>query len=131
VEGAGGLRGSFLGALLAVHDRDQSLSQRPAFSRPARRGAFLRASDAWRGSRQLLLVPAEVNTQPAYACYLAEPGETVARPARLLALTVRGDRIGGLTRFHDNDALSRLGLVAAGGVTSAGRASSRRGADRR
>jgi RNA polymerase sigma-70 factor (TIGR02960 family) len=113
---------------------DAWLAMPPApheYQGPAAIGAFLRASDAWRGSRQLLLIPAEVNTQPAYACYLAEPGETVARPAGLLALTVRGERIAGLTRFHDNAALSRLGLVAAAGVTSAGRASSRPGADRR
>jgi RNA polymerase sigma-70 factor (TIGR02960 family) len=113
---------------------DAWLTMPPApheYQGPAAIGAFLRASDGWRGSRQLLLVPAEVNTQPAYACYLAEPGETVASPAGLLALTVRGQRIAGLTRFHDNAALSRLGLLAAAGVTSAGRASSTPGADRR
>lgn len=68
----------------------------------------------------MLLVPARVNTQPAYACYLAGPGETVAGPAGLRVVTVRGDRIGGLTRFHDNAALGRFGLIAAGVVISAG-----------
>jgi RNA polymerase sigma-70 factor (ECF subfamily) len=102
---------------------DAWLAMPPApheYQGPAAIGAFLRASDAWRGSRRMLLVPARVNTQPAYACYLAEPGETVARPAGLMVVTVRGDRIGGLTRFHDNAALGHLGLVADGVVISAG-----------
>jgi len=99
---------------------DAWLAMPPApheYQGPAAIGAFLRASDVWRGSRRMLLVPARVNTQPAYACYLAEPGEAVARPAGLMVVTVRGDRIGGLTRFHDNAALGRLGLIAVPGVT--------------
>jgi RNA polymerase sigma-70 factor (ECF subfamily) len=102
---------------------DAWLTMPPApheYQGPAAIGAFLRASDAWRGSRRMLLVPARVNTQPAYACYLAEPGATVAGPAGLIVLTLRGERICGLTRFHDNAVLSRLGLVEAGGVTSVG-----------
>jgi RNA polymerase sigma-70 factor (ECF subfamily) len=102
---------------------DAWLTMPPApheYQGPVAIGAFLRAGDAWRGRRRLVLVPAQVNTQPAYACYLAESGESLARPAGLMVLTVRGDRIGGLTRFHDNAALSRLGLIEAGLVTSAG-----------
>jgi RNA polymerase sigma-70 factor (TIGR02960 family) len=102
---------------------DAWLTMPPApheYQGPTAIGAFLRASDAWRGPRRLVLVPARVNTQPAYACYLAESGEHLARPAGLMVLTVRGDRIGGLTRFHDNAALSRLGLIEAGLVTWAG-----------
>ena len=102
---------------------DAWLTMPPApheYQGPTAIGAFLRASDAWRGPRRLVLVPARVNTQPAYACYLAECDEHLARPAGLMVLTVRGDRIGGLTRFHDNAALSRLGLIEAGLVTWAG-----------
>jgi RNA polymerase sigma-70 factor (ECF subfamily) len=73
--------------------------------------AFLEVSVAWRGRRRLLLTPAHANLQPAFACCLAEPGDHVGRPAGLIVLSLSGDRIGGLTRFHDNAALHRLGLV--------------------
>ena len=66
---------------------------------------FLRASDAWRGDRRLDLVPTRANTQLAYGCYLA--GE----PAGLMVLTLRGDRIRGLTRFLTAD-LTWFGLPA-------------------
>ncbi|GAA3346645.1 sigma-70 family RNA polymerase sigma factor [Amorphoplanes nipponensis] len=110
-------------AVVALLADDAWLTMPPApheYRGPAAIGAFLRASDVWRGPRRMLLVPARVNTQPAYACYLAGPGEPVARPAGLMVVTVRGDRIGALTRFHDNAALARLGLLEAAGVTSAG-----------
>jgi RNA polymerase sigma-70 factor (TIGR02960 family) len=81
---------------------------------------FLRAAHAGWGRRRMVLVPARANTQPAYACYLAEPGEAIARPAGLLVLALRGDRIGALTRFLDNPALCRIGLLEAEVLTSAG-----------
>jgi RNA polymerase sigma-70 factor (ECF subfamily) len=65
--------------------------------------SFLRASDAGRGDRRLTLLPTRANTQPAYGCYLA--GE----PAGLMVLTLRGDRIRGLTRFLTAE-LPRFGL---------------------
>jgi RNA polymerase sigma-70 factor (TIGR02960 family) len=89
-----------------------------AYQGPSAIGAFLCASDAWRGSRRLVLIPARANTQPAFACYLSRQDKT--EPAGLMVLTVRGDRILGLTRFHDNAALARAGLIEPGGVTSAG-----------
>ena len=72
---------------------------------------FLEASGAWRGERVLRLVPTRANNQPAYACYLAEPGTSVARPAGLMVLTLRDDRIAGMTRFLDSGALVRFGLL--------------------
>jgi RNA polymerase sigma-70 factor (TIGR02960 family) len=45
----------------------------------------------------------------------ATPGDEW--PAGLMVVTVRGGRIGGLTRFHDNAALGRLGLIAVPQVT--------------
>jgi RNA polymerase sigma-70 factor (TIGR02960 family) len=59
--------------------------------------SFLRASDAGRGGRRLTLLPTRANTQPAYGCYLA------GDPAGLMVLTLRGDRIHGLTRFLTAD----------------------------
>jgi len=67
---------------------------------------FLGVSGGWRAGRSLELVPARVNTQPAYACYLER------QPAGLMVLTLDGDRVRGMTRFHDNAMLLRYGLLA-------------------
>ena len=64
---------------------------------------FLQVSPSW--LRPLTLMPARANNQPAYACYLDNT------PAGLLVLTPRADRIAGVTRFHDNNALVRAGLL--------------------
>jgi RNA polymerase sigma-70 factor (TIGR02960 family) len=66
---------------------------------------FLEVSGSWRGRRELRLVPAKVNTQPAYACYID------SAPAGLMVLTLRGERISGMTRFLDGEMLRRFGLV--------------------
>ena len=54
----------------------------------------------------LCLVPTRANGQPAFGCY--ETGTSEARG--LLTVTLRGDRVGNLTRFWDNDVLSYFGL---------------------
>jgi RNA polymerase sigma-70 factor (TIGR02960 family) len=69
---------------------------------PAAIAAFLDVSNTWRGQRILRLVPTRANTQPAFGCYLAERGDSIACWAGLLVLTLAGDRIRGITRFHDN-----------------------------
>jgi len=61
--------------------------------------AFLTASPSWSNRRRLVLTAARANNQPAFACQLTEPDADVLRPAGLMVLTVRGDRISGLTRF--------------------------------
>jgi RNA polymerase sigma-70 factor (ECF subfamily) len=74
--------------------------------------AFLTASATWRAPRRLRLVPTRANTQPAFACYLAEPDERTAHPAGLVVLTLRDDRIQAITRFLDADLPRRFGLPA-------------------
>ncbi|WP_202963971.1 RNA polymerase subunit sigma-70 [Actinoplanes friuliensis] len=73
--------------------------------------AFLKISGEAQGSRRLLLTPVGANAQPAFACRLAEPGDPVGSPAGLMVLTLRAGQIAGLTRFHDNAALTRAGLM--------------------
>ncbi|MEJ3656258.1 RNA polymerase subunit sigma-70 [Actinomycetes bacterium KLBMP 9759] len=67
--------------------------------------AFLSASMAWSGRGAARLLPTRANTQPAFGCYLG------GRPAGLIVLTLRGDRIATVTRFLEAD-LSRFGLRA-------------------
>jgi RNA polymerase sigma-70 factor (ECF subfamily) len=70
--------------------------------------AFLRASMRFRGTRALRLVPTRANNQPAFSAYLADPAGTGAGPAGLIVLTLTGDRIAGITRFHTNALLPRF-----------------------
>lgn len=62
---------------------------------------FLAASFHWRGERTSALLPVGANMQPAFACYLSEPGEHVANPVGLLVLDIHGDAIAAVTRFQD------------------------------
>jgi RNA polymerase sigma-70 factor (TIGR02960 family) len=62
---------------------------------------FLDVSGAWRGRREMRLVPTGVNTQFAYACSID------SAPAGLMVLTLRDGRIAGMTRF-----LHRVGAFA-------------------
>ena len=72
--------------------------------------AFLRASLDYRGHRRVHLLPARANTQPAFGSYLTSPAEPVATPAGLFVLTMAGDRIQAITRFHLDALYPRFGL---------------------
>ena len=102
-----------LDALLALLTDDAWLAMPPApheyHGKPAITG-FLRVSSSWRGDRRMSLVATRANTQPAYGCYLAGPGDPVGHAAGLMVLTIHGDRIQGMTRFLDNTLLERFGL---------------------
>jgi RNA polymerase sigma-70 factor (TIGR02960 family) len=103
-----------VGAVIALLSDDAWLAMPPApheYHGAAAIAGFLRASHGWRGTRRMVLTPTRANTQPAFACYLAEPGGEMAHAAGLMVLTLRGDRIGGLTRFLDDDTLRRCGLA--------------------
>jgi RNA polymerase sigma-70 factor (TIGR02960 family) len=102
-------------ALVALLTDDAWLAMPPApheYHGIAAIVSFHQVSGAWRGDRRLLLVPTRANTQPAFGCYLAEPGKAVGQPAGLMVLTFRGDRIRGMTRFFDNAVLAAFGLPA-------------------
>jgi RNA polymerase sigma-70 factor (TIGR02960 family) len=103
-----------IAALVALLTDDVWLAMPPApheyHGIPAVLG-FLEVSTSWHPDRAVHLVPAAANGQPAYACYLSHPGAPSAEPAGLMVLTVRGDRIAGMTRFLDNESLVRAGLL--------------------
>jgi RNA polymerase sigma-70 factor (ECF subfamily) len=71
---------------------------------------FFRTSMGFRGDRQVTLVPARANTQPALSSYVADFAGAPGRPAGLIVLTLTGDRIGAITRFHTDHLLPRFGL---------------------
>lgn len=61
--------------------------------------SFLRASAAGRAGQRLGLVPTRANGQPAFVCFLGNPGDLSARPSGVVVLDMVGDRITGVTRF--------------------------------
>lgn len=71
---------------------------------------FLRTSFGYRGNRVVRLLPARANTQPAFGSYLADSPDAVATPGGLFVLTVAGDRLRAVTRFHLDDLYPRFGL---------------------
>ena len=99
--------------LLAVLTDDARLSMPPApheYEGLAAIAAFQRASFAHRGDRHVYLLPTRANTQPAFGAYLEDLQEGVARAAGLIVLTVRGEEIAAITRFHYDEVFPRFGL---------------------
>jgi RNA polymerase sigma-70 factor (ECF subfamily) len=75
---------------------------------PAAIATFLAEQFATREGRRVLLEWTRANGQPAFGHYIEDtPGW---RALGLIALTLEGNRISGLTRFPDLAVLARLGL---------------------
>jgi hypothetical protein len=104
-----------INAVIALLTDDAWLSMPPASHEyhgiPAI-GSFLRASFGFRGDRRIRCLPANANTQPALAGYLSDPAQRVATPAGLLVLTVSGQKIRAITRFHLDHLYPQFGLAA-------------------
>jgi RNA polymerase sigma-70 factor (TIGR02960 family) len=60
--------------------------------------------------RRYVLIPTRANGQPAFGCYLRDPRTPILHAHGMLVLTLNGDRITALTRFHDNALLTVFGL---------------------
>lgn len=67
-------------------------------------------SVALRNGRRYVLVPTRANGQPAFGCYLRDPRTPIQHAHGLLVLTLAGNRITALTRFHDTALLPMFGL---------------------
>jgi RNA polymerase sigma-70 factor (TIGR02960 family) len=72
--------------------------------------SFLQASFDFRGERRVYLLSGRANNQPALASYLTDREESTAKPAGLFVLTLAGDHIQALTRFHLDDLYPMLGF---------------------
>jgi RNA polymerase sigma-70 factor (TIGR02960 family) len=98
--------------MIALLTDDAWLTMPPlphAYQGHASIGAFLRGAEERRGA-PMRLVATRANTQPAFGCYLAEPGTDVARAFALFVLTLDGDRISAITWFADSSVLPHFGL---------------------
>jgi RNA polymerase sigma-70 factor (TIGR02960 family) len=72
--------------------------------------AMLRTGFGWRGARRVRLLPTRANTQPAFGSYMSDTPRPIAIPAGLIVLTVAGDQIQAITRFHVDALYPRFGL---------------------
>jgi RNA polymerase sigma-70 factor (TIGR02960 family) len=102
--------------VIALLTDDAWLSMPPAphqYHGTAAIRSFLQASFGFRGQRRVHLVPARANTQPALGSYLSDPHGAAAAPAGLIVLTMAGDRISAVTRFHLDKLYPRFGLASA------------------
>ncbi len=73
--------------------------------------SFLHASFDFRGDRRMYLVPTRANMQPALAGYLSDLTRPAAAPAGLFVLTMAGEKIHAVTRFHLDELYPRFGLA--------------------
>ena len=90
---------------------DAWLSMPPAphqYHGPAAIRSFLQTSFDFRGARSAYLLAGSANNQPAFASYLSDPEQPIARPSGLFVLTLAGDRIQAMIRFHRDDLYPRL-----------------------
>ncbi|PSL56548.1 RNA polymerase ECF family sigma subunit [Saccharothrix carnea] len=65
---------------------------------------------ALREEMRYVLIPTRANGQPAFGVYVRDPRTPILHAHGLLVLTLAGDRISGVTRFHDNSLLPVFGL---------------------
>jgi RNA polymerase sigma-70 factor (TIGR02960 family) len=72
--------------------------------------SFLQASFDFRRERAVYLLPSRANNQPAFGSYLTDWVEPIARPAGVFVLTLAGDHLEAITRFHVDDLYHRFGL---------------------
>jgi RNA polymerase sigma-70 factor (TIGR02960 family) len=73
-------------------------------------GRFLSTVPAAGSLERFRLVPTRANGQPAFGCYLRDPHTPIAHAYGLMVLTLRGDRVAGLTGFADTAVFARCGL---------------------
>lgn len=102
-------------AVVALLTDDAWLAMPPVpheYQGPDAIAAFLDASTTWRAGRELWLVPTRANAQPAFGCYLSQPGPRRVRRAGLIVVTFTGDKISRITRFLDDRVMDRFGFPA-------------------
>lgn len=68
------------------------------------------ATVALRDGTRYALIPTRANGQPAFGLYRLDPRTPILHAHGVLVLTLTGDRVTGLTRFHDNSFLRIFGL---------------------
>lgn len=100
-----------LDRLVTLLTQDARLTMPPEpveFRGPGAIAGFFRDLPFW--GRDLKLVLTRANNQPAFVYYLADPAAPIWRAGSVMVLTLRGDRVCGLTRFGGQGLIGRFGL---------------------
>jgi RNA polymerase sigma-70 factor (ECF subfamily) len=96
---------------LLTHDARLTMPPEPfEFHGPAAIGRFLSTVPAAGALERFSLVATRANGQPAFGCYLRDPGGGPARASGLMVLTLRGDLVAGITGFPDTAVFRSFGL---------------------
>ena len=106
------VEGGDVDGMVALLSDDAWLTMPPlphAYQGPGPIGGFLRGAEERRGAPMRIL-PTRANLQPAFACYLPEPGGDTARAFSLFVLTLQGDHLSAITWFADSSLFPRFGL---------------------
>jgi RNA polymerase sigma-70 factor (ECF subfamily) len=99
-------------AIVALLTDDAWLTMPPIpleYQGPDAIGHFL-TTVALRDGVSYVLYPTRANNQPAFGVYLRDPRTPILHAHGVLVLTLAGDRITALTRFHDNALLTVFGF---------------------
>jgi RNA polymerase sigma-70 factor (TIGR02960 family) len=91
-------------AWIRMPPQPQEYKGRPAIAE------FLRALPIWEGGRRPRLVPTRANGQAAFAYYLEDSQAGIRRIGGVFVLTLEGEEIAAITRFHDDGWLPYFGL---------------------
>jgi RNA polymerase sigma-70 factor (ECF subfamily) len=96
---------------LLTHDALMKMPPEPLeYQGPEAIGRFLSTVPAAGALQRFRLIPTRANGQPAFGCYLRDGHTAVAHAYGLMVLTLRGDRLAGLTGFADTRVFGAFGL---------------------
>jgi RNA polymerase sigma-70 factor (ECF subfamily) len=97
--------------LVSVLTGDAKLAMPPEpmeYHGPLAIAGFLRQLPFW--ATEIKIVPIRANNQAAIAYYVADPVAPVWRSGSILVMSLRGDRVSGLTRFAGHGLFGLFGL---------------------
>jgi RNA polymerase sigma-70 factor (TIGR02960 family) len=96
---------------LLTHDALMTMPPEPLeYEGPEAIRRFLSTVPASGALERFRLVPTRANGQPAFGCYLRDPHTPIAHAYGLMVLSLRGDRIAGMTGFADTIVFRAFGL---------------------
>lgn len=99
--------------LVALLTGDALLTMPPEpleYQGPDAIGRFLSTVPASGALERFRLIPTRANGQPAFGCYLRDPHTAIAHAYGLMVLTLRGNRVAGMTGFPDTSVFAAFGL---------------------
>jgi RNA polymerase sigma-70 factor (TIGR02960 family) len=100
-------------SVVALLSDDASMTMPPEaaeYQGPEAIQGFLSTVPASGALERFRLVPTRANGQPAFGCYMKDPHTPIAHAYGLMVLTLRGDRIVGLSGFADTSVFAPFGL---------------------